>query len=48
MYALVKFYDGIYYICKSNLIAVNKGVIKAIYSDRRKYRANIIAKNGKL
>jgi len=48
MYALVKFYDGIYYVCKSKFIAVNKGVINAMYSDRRKYPASIIAKNGKL
>lgn len=47
MYALVKFHDGIYHVCKSNLITC-KGVTKATYSDRRKYPANIIAKNGKL
>ncbi|XP_067208798.1 uncharacterized protein [Linepithema humile] len=44
MYALVKFHDGIYHVCKSNLITC-KGVTKATYSDRRKYPANIIAKN---
>lgn len=47
MYALVKFYDDIYYVCKSNFITINKNIIKVTYSDKRKYPANIIAKNGK-
>ncbi|XP_018393352.1 PREDICTED: suppressor of Mek1-like, partial [Cyphomyrmex costatus] len=45
MYALVKFYDDVYYVCKSNVITVNKGLTKAKYSDNRKYLAAIIAKN---
>jgi len=48
MYSLVKFYDDIYYVCKSNLICVKKDIIKVTYNDRRKYPAIIIAKHGKL
>lgn len=48
MYALVKFYDGIYYVCKSNFITINKGITKVTYSDKRRYPASVIAKNGKL
>jgi len=48
MYALVKFYDDVYYVCKSNRIITTKNVTKAIYSDKRSYAATILAKNGKL
>lgn len=49
MYALVQYNeDNIYYVCKSNCISNYKGVTKAIYSNRRKYEASIITKNGKL
>jgi len=48
MYSLVKFYDNIYYVCKSNHICVKKGITKVTYKDRRQYQAIIIAKNGKL
>ncbi|XP_029170147.1 uncharacterized protein LOC114939876 isoform X5 [Nylanderia fulva] len=47
MYSLVKFYDGIHYVCKSNTISVSKGIIKATYSNRRRYTANILARNDK-
>jgi len=46
MYALVQFYDDIYYVCKSNRITTTKNITKATYSDGRNYAANIIAKNG--
>jgi len=48
MYSSVKFYDEIYYVCKSNFICVKKGIIKATYNDRRKNPAIIIAKHSKL
>jgi len=48
MYSLVKFYDNIYYVCKSNFICVKKGITKVKYKDKRQYQAIIIAKNGKL
>lgn len=47
MYALVKFYDDIYYVCKSSTIIVSKGITKAMYSNKCRYAANILAKNGK-
>jgi hypothetical protein len=47
MYTLIKFYNNDYYVCKSDLITINDGVIEATYSDQRKYAAEIIAKNGK-
>lgn len=46
MYALVQYEDNIYYVCKSKCIGNSKGIIKATYSDGRKYVASIIAKNG--
>jgi len=46
MYSLIKFYDSIYYVCKSILICMKKGIIKVTYNDRRKYLAIIIAKHG--
>lgn len=48
MYTLVKYEDNIYYICQSAKITKSQGVIKAKYSDGRRYPAIIIAKNGKL
>jgi len=48
MFTLVKFEDGIYYVCRSSNITVNEGILKAKYSDKRKYPATIIARNGKL
>lgn len=47
MYALVKFYDDIHYVCKSNKVIIDKNIIKALYSDRRKYAATVLARNGK-
>lgn len=47
MYALVQFYDNIHYVCKSNTITVKKDITKALYSDGRRYSANVLAKNGK-
>jgi len=46
MYALVKFFDNIQYVCNSK-ITVKRGITKVRYSDRRMYSANIIAKNRK-
>jgi len=48
MFSLVKFYDDIYYVCKSTVISKKKGITKVTYSDKKKYPAIIIAKNGKL
>lgn len=48
MYALVQYKDNIYHVCKLKYIGNSKGIIRAKYSDGRKYVASIIAKNGKL
>lgn len=48
MYALIKFYDNVYYVGRSRDIINTKNVIKCKYSDGRTYPANIIAKNSKL
>ncbi|XP_077280477.1 uncharacterized protein LOC143907511 [Temnothorax americanus] len=45
MFALIKFYDNFYYVCKSNRIKRTKNGTKAKYSDGRNYAAIIIAKN---
>lgn len=47
MYALVKFNDDIHYVSKSNTIIISKGITKVMYSDQRRYAANVLAKNGK-
>jgi len=48
MYALVKFYDGVHYVCSSKCIFTTKTRgIKVKYSDGFRYSATIIAKNGK-
>lgn len=48
MYALVKYYDNIYYVRKSRDITITKNVIKCKYRNERSYPSSIIAKNGKL
>ncbi|XP_011067829.1 PREDICTED: uncharacterized protein PF11_0213-like [Acromyrmex echinatior] len=45
MFALVKFEDSIYYVCRSSNITVNKGIYKVKYSNNCKYSVVIIAKN---
>lgn len=47
MYALIKFDDGIHYVCKSHNIVTKKGIIKAKYSDNRLYAAKVLSKNSK-
>jgi len=47
MYALIKFFDNIQYVCNSKNITVKRGITKVKYSDGRMYSANIIAKNSK-
>lgn len=48
MYALIKFYDNVYYVCHTKDIAVRNGITKCKYSDGYRYRADIIAKNSEL
>jgi len=58
MFALVKFYDDVLYVCHSKDINIKKNVGKAKYSegfrylakysDGYKYLASIVAKNGNL
>lgn len=48
MYALVKFYDNVYYVRKSKDIVITKNIIKCKYSDGRAYPSTVIARNGKL
>jgi len=48
MYALVKFYDDVHYVCSSNHIYTNEqGITTVKYSNQCRYLATIIAKNGK-
>lgn len=48
MYAIVKFYDDVYYVCPTSYIYTRKNITKAKYNDGRRYLATIVAKNGKL
>lgn len=44
MYALIKFYDNVYYVCHTKDIAIRNGITKCKYSDGYRYRADILAK----
>lgn len=47
MYTLVKFYDGMHYMCSSKSVYATKSGIKVKYSDGYRYSATVSAKNGK-
>lgn len=49
MYAIVKCYDDVYYVCPTSYIYTTRNnITKAKYNDGRRYLATIVAKNGKL
>lgn len=43
MYALVKYFDNIQYVCSSKNITVKKGVTYVKYNDKRIYPANTVS-----
>lgn len=49
MYALIKFYDNVHYVCRSSHIHTDKrGITTVKYNNQCRYLATVIAKNGKL
>lgn len=47
MYTLVKFYDGVHYVCSSKSVYTTKSGIKVKYSDGYRYSVTALVKNGK-